>query len=162
MASRLSARRKRSSKRNHPASSLLRQGRSSQSGRRQSTLVESKIRQNMSHTPRSAPIRRRWSMSRRRVRMIRSSGNSIIHGSLLLRDDESMVYFHFSPLALDFICYREAEKKRNRLRCGTPAINHGTAGSLNQCVDWVSKSHAGPFVSPKDTDIWGRQDRAHK
>jgi len=94
-------------------------------------------------------------MSRRRTKTIRSSGSNMIHGLLLLRDDESMVYFRLGPLALDFVCYREAEKKRNRLRCGTPAINHGTAGSLNQCVDWVSKSHAGPFVSPKGTDIWG-------
>jgi len=76
-------------------------------------------------------------MSRRRIRMIRSYGSSMIHGSLL-RDDESMVYFHLGPLALDFVCYREVEKKRNRLRCGTPAINHGTAGSLNQCAVWVS------------------------
>ena len=70
--------------------------------------------------------------------MIRPSSSSMIHGSLLLREDESMVYFRLGPLALDFVCYREAEKKHNRLRCGTPAINHGIASSLNKCVDWVS------------------------
>ena len=62
----------------------------------------------------------------------------MIHGSLLLRDDESMVYFRLGLLALDFVCYREAEKKRNHLRCGTPTINHETTGSLTQCIDWVS------------------------
>ena len=46
--------------------------------------------------------------------MIRSYGSSMIHGSLL-RDNESMVYFRLGPIALDFVCYREAEKKRNRL-----------------------------------------------
>ena len=60
------------------------------------------------------------------------------------------------------VCYREAEKKRNHLRCGTPTINHETAGSLTQCIDWVSTWDACPFVSPKGTDIWGWQDRAHK